>query len=249
VTFTNTLNADATGYVLFSTNSVLWSSNNLSGGVAVSLSITNLPRGTNVITAAYGGDTNYLGGSVSLNQVVTNHPPVANGNTYSRGGSPTWKIAISDLLTNATDLDGDTLALVGAGPSTNLVTMTTNNFGGPVMYCLYYNTNQVDDQFTYTVADGYGGTNSAVITLTYASTNAIVGNSSIAITGTTSVKVVTAYGIPGYTYVTQRATNLNQLVWENLATNTLATNAVSFSVTDSNPPSSTAYYRLLWPGY
>ena len=91
--------------------------------------------------------------------------------------------------------------------------------------------------------------NSAVITLTYASTNAIVGNSSIAITGTTSVKVVTAYGIPGYTYVTQRATNLNQLVWENLATNTLATNAVSFSVTDSNPPSSTAYYRLLWPGH
>jgi len=63
------------------------------------------------------------------------------------------------------------------------------------------------------------------------------------------VKVLTAYGIPGYTYVTQRATNLSQVTWLNLATNTLATNAVIISVTDSNPPSPSAYYRLLWSGH
>jgi hypothetical protein len=112
----------------------------------------------------------------------------------------------------------------------------------------YYNTNLVADQFTYTVADGFGGTNSAVITLT-ASGGGVTGTSSItSITGT-SVKVLTAYGITGYTYVTQRATNVNQMTWLNLATNTLVSPAVIISVTDSNPPSPSAFYRLLWSGY
>jgi hypothetical protein len=246
IVFTNTLNADATGYVLFSTNSVLWSSNNLSGGVAVSLSITNLPRGTNLITAAYSGDTNYVAGSISLNQIVTNHPPVANINTYGRGTFTTWQIAVSDLLTNASDVDGDTLSLVGVATSTNGITLVIDT-NAPARVS-YYNTNLVADQFTYTVADGFGGTNSAVITLT-ASGGGVTGTSSItSITGT-SVKVLTAYGITGYTYVTQRATNVNQMTWLNLATNTLVSPAVIISVTDSNPPSPSAFYRLLWSGY
>ena len=246
IVFTNTLNADATGYVLFSTNSVLWSSNNLSGGVAVSLSITNLPRGTNLITAAYSGDTNYVAGSISLNQIVTNHPPVANINTYGRGTFTTWQIAVSNLLTNASDVDGDTLSLVGVATSTNGITLVIDT-NAPARVS-YYNTNLVADQFTYTVADGFGGTNSAVITLT-ASGGGVTGTSSItSITGT-SVKVLTAYGITGYTYVTQRATNVNQMTWLNLATNTLVSPAVIISVTDSNPPSPSAFYRLLWSGY
>jgi len=246
VTFTNTLNADATGYVLFSTNSVLWGSNNLSGGVAVSLSITNLPRGTNLITAAYSGDTNYVAGSITLNQIVTNHPPAANTATYSRGAFTTWQIVVSDLLTNASDVDGDTLTLVGVGASTNGITLVVNT-NSPARV-QYYNTNHVADQFTFTVADGYGGTNSAVITLS-ASGGGVTGTSSITTITGTGVKVLTAYGIPGYTYVTQRATNLSQVTWLNLATNTLATNAVIISVTDSNPPSPSAYYRLLWSGH
>ena len=246
VTFTNTLNADATGYVLLSTNSVLWSSNNLSGGVAVSLSITNLPRGTNLITAAYSGDTNYVAGSITLNQIVTNHPPAANTATYSRGAFTTWQIVVSDLLTNASDVDGDTLTLVGVGASTNGITLVVNT-NSPARV-QYYNTNHVADQFTFTVADGYGGTNSAVVTLS-ATGGGVTGTSSITTITGTGVKVLTAYGIPGYTYVTQRATNLSQVTWLNLATNTLATNAVIISVTDSNPPSPSAYYRLLWSGH
>ena len=82
VTFTNTLNGDATGYVLFSTASGLLSSNNLGGGAAISLATTNLPVGTNVITAVYSGDSNYLGGSNTLNQIVVANvqaPPPPNG--------------------------------------------------------------------------------------------------------------------------------------------------------------------------
>ena len=246
VTFTDTLNADVTGYVLFSTNSVLWSSNTLSGGIAISPSITNLPRGTNVITAVYSGDTNYLGASISLNQVVTNHPPTASGNTYSRGSSNTWKIYISDLLTNATDVDGDTLALVSLGTSTNGVTLDTNSFPG---WVAYYNPNPVDDQFTYTVGDGFGGTSTATILLTYI-TNSVTGTNSIAKIVHGNPTVLTAYGVPGYSYVAQRATNLLG-GWANISTNTAsATNGVitvtdSFSDLGGSAPSA-AYYRLKW---
>jgi len=239
VTFTNTLNADATGYVLFSTTNGLWSSNNLSGGVAISLSITNLPRGTNVVTATYSGDTNYLGGSITLNQVVTNHPPVANGNSYSRNGSLTWKMAISDLLTNATDMDVDTLTLASLGTSTNGVTLDTTTFPGLVAY---YNPNHVDDQFSYTVTDGFGGTNTGVITLTYSSGVGVTGQiNSFTVTG--GVATMTFAGIPGYSYQVQRSTDLSS--WSTIWT----TNAPSgglFEFNDSGAPEPNAYYRLMW---
>jgi hypothetical protein len=61
---------------------------------------------------------------------------------------------------------------------------------------------------------------------------------------------LTAYGIPGYSYVTQRATNLATPVWVNIATNTAAANGM-ISVTDNfsdlgGSPPPEAYYRLSW---
>jgi hypothetical protein len=61
---------------------------------------------------------------------------------------------------------------------------------------------------------------------------------------------LTYYGIPSYSYTTQRATNLAPAVWVNISTNTAATNGV-FNVTDSfndlgGIPPSSAYYRLSW---
>ena len=247
VSFTNTLNGDATGYVLFSTTNGLLSSNLLSGGVAISSGITSLPRGTNLITAIYAGDVNYLSATNSLAQVVTNHPPVANGTAYSRNSLPTWKMTLSDLLTNASDADGDTLTLVSVGPSTNGITLDTNSIPGSVAYA---NTNPVDDTFPYTVTDGFGGTNTGTITLTYLNTNGETGTNSIATIAGGNPTTLTAYGIPGYNYITERSTNLSPAVWVNISTNTAATNGVItildyFSDLGSNAPAS-AYYRLKW---
>jgi hypothetical protein len=61
---------------------------------------------------------------------------------------------------------------------------------------------------------------------------------------------VTAYGVPGFTYITQRSTNLSQSVWVNVATNTAATNGVinasdTFGDLGGAQPGQ-AFYRLLW---
>jgi len=177
--------------------------------------------------------------------VVTNHPPIANNNGYTRNSLSGWKIAVADLLTNATDLDMDALTLVTIGVSTNNITLDTTTFPG---FVTYYNPNPVNDRFNYTVRDNYGGTNSGTIALSYSNTNGITSaNSIVSITGT-NPKVLTAYGIPNYTYVTERSTNL--VTWVGISTNTAATNGV-ITVTDAfddfgNVAPNSAYYRLEW---
>jgi hypothetical protein len=221
---------------------VLFSSNNVSGGTVTSLTITNLPRGTNLITAIYSGDGNYLPSTNSLSQVVTNHPPVAGNAVYTRNaGVYSLRITVSDLLTNVTDADGDAIALVSTGVSTNGIVVTTSGTN----YLDYYNTNNVDDQFSYTVTDGNGGTNSGLVSIVVS--NAVTGQLTGQFTAfTNNAASLTFYGIPNYSYVTERSTNLTD--WVDIATNLAATNGV-INVTDyfsdlgSNAPSS-AYYRL-----
>jgi hypothetical protein len=211
----------------------------VSGITTSSLTITNLPRGTNLITAIYSGDGNYLGSTNMLDQVVTNHPPVVTGNSYSRNGMTSWSISVSDLLTNATDVDGDTLTVDNAGTSTNLASLVIASG-----YVTYTNPNLVDDQFTVTVTDGFGGTNSALITLL----SGVVGTNSIASLVSGNPTTLTAYGVPDYSYITERSTNLFD--WVNIVTNAAATNGMItvrdyFGDLGSNAPTK-AYYRLKW---
>jgi hypothetical protein len=104
------------------------------------------------------------------------------------------------------------------------------------------------DQISYTIEDGNGGVTTGYIDLTLQAY--VSGTNSISSITGGNPATVTAYGVPGFTYITQRSTNLSQFVWVNVATNTAATNGV-INVTDAygdlggNPPAQ-AYYRLLW---
>jgi hypothetical protein len=73
VTFSATVSgADTpTGSVQFLTNGVFFDSETLAGGVATSTDTTNLPPGTNIVTAAYSGDANYLASTNTLAQAMT----------------------------------------------------------------------------------------------------------------------------------------------------------------------------------
>jgi autotransporter-associated beta strand protein len=226
--------------VLFTANGVAFSTNTLTGGGATSLAITNLPRGTNVITVAYLGDGNYFGSTNSLNQFVTNHPPVAVDATYYRAKGLSLKIAITNLLTNVTDVDGDTNTLqsVGAG-LTNATIMTDNT-------CVYYlpgtgaGSND-NDVVSYTVSDGFGGTATANILINvYSATGQ--AQMSIPTNGVVNIKF---FGIPNYTYVVQTTTNL-AVPWWTLSTNTASTNG-SWQFTDPNATNSQQYYRSAQP--
>jgi arylsulfatase A-like enzyme len=152
---------NATGNVVFQANGVPFSTNNLSGGSATSAGISTLPRGAgNVITATYSGDSAYLTSGNTLNQTVTNHPPVAGTVNYTRSSSNRVSIAISSLLANVTDVDGDSISLVSVSDTTNGITLL-NSLGT----LQYDNPDNVNDQFTYTVSDGQGATNSGLVNL------------------------------------------------------------------------------------
>ena len=179
-----------------------------------------------------------VGGELYL---VVNHAPTANNASYSRGSVNSWQIAVPNLLTNAADADGDPLTLSSVGTSTNGVTLTIA--GG---YVTYVNTNLVNDQFAYTVADGNGGSATATVTLVAAP---FVSGQNASVTVSGSTATVEFAGIPGYKYEVERSTNL--VNWVNILTTNTPSNG-AFSVTDNfsdlgTIPSS-AYYRMSWNG-
>ena len=246
VNFTNTLSPTAaTGTVQFLTNGAAFSTSSLVSGAATSADIGNLPRGTNTITVVYSGDTSYAPSTNLFEEVVTNHPPVAGNASYTlNAGITALKIRISDLLSaNTTDADGDALTISSLGTSTNGVIVTTNSG-----YIFYVNPSPVNDQFSYTVNDGYGGSATGLVTIAV-STAPVSGQMTGSITITGSTAALSFQAIPGYSYVIERS--IDMTTWVDISTNAAASNG-SINYTDtfsdllpSGPPGS-AYYRLKW---
>ncbi|HUB87007.1 MAG TPA: protease pro-enzyme activation domain-containing protein [Verrucomicrobiae bacterium] len=229
----------ATGGVQFYTNGIFFDSESLVSGSAASAFTPNLPRGTNLITAIYTGDADDFPSTNMLAQVVTNHPPTAT--PYYAGRYPGFmlKIPVSNLASNWSDVDGDTVSLAGVSISTNGVTLTNN--AGTLVYC---NSNNVSDEFTCTITDGWGGTNFqnvfiAIVPLPQNAIPAITGLGNNSNSGIT----LNLAGAAGFTYVLETATNLSAPDWLPAATNAVGTNGVwQYSASITNSPQQ--FYRL-----
>jgi len=235
----NSFAADVTGTVQFITNGVnLGSAITLSGASATSSGTAGLPRAaTNAVAAIYSGDINYFSLTNAFIQTVTNHPPIAANASFSRNaGIMSLHIAISNLLASVSDVDGDSIALVSASVTTNGITLV--NTSG---YLNYFNTNAVNDEFTYTVTDGFGGTNTAKFSLLV--NNSFVGGQAQGIALVNNLATLNFAGIPTYGYAVQRSTNL--IFWDDVfSTNAPASGAFQF-VDDLNPvPPPSVFYRL-----
>jgi Pro-kumamolisin, activation domain/Domain of unknown function (DUF5011)/Cadherin-like domain/Immunoglobulin domain len=206
--------ANVTGTVWFLTNDVMFDSQILVAGQTTSTNLNSLPRGTNLVIAVYSGDQNDLPATNSFAQIVTNHPPAAAAAFYTRTAGFPLQIAVADLAANWSDVDGDAVSLAGVGVSTNGVTVT--NDAGTLVY---FNSNNVADQFTYTISDGWGGTNfqTVNITVVYATPNitSVAANSDGSFT-------LNLAGAPGYTYILETTTDLfSPAGWQPIATNML----------------------------
>jgi autotransporter-associated beta strand protein len=240
VVFTATnLPAGAVSNVVFLAGGTAFSTNGLGGGYATSLTITNLPRGTNEITAQYLGDGNYLPSTNDLpvGQVVTNHPPVA-GASFTIGaviGTPVT-VQIVGGKNPPTDADGDTLAITVSTAAHGTVTTdgSTN--------VTYTATNGVTDSFTYTVDDGNGGTASQTVNVNI---SAAGGGNNVAITRIPGFAILNFASVPNTTNVVQLTTNLAYpIIWTPIWTNVAGTNGLwQFIVT--NPPLPSAYFRSM----
>jgi autotransporter-associated beta strand protein len=253
VTFTATLSTLAPslaapyGSVQFQIDGALYGSPVALSNGAASASTATLSHGYHNIEADYGGNSNIIGSTNTLIQLI-NTPPVAGLATYSRPPNAGLNIAISNLLTNASDADGDALSLVGVSAlSTNGAAISTN--ATTVFYSPPATNGNVTDSFSYTVADIFGATNTGTVVITIQPVN---NAPPLTITGivllSNGVVQLNFSGTAGSIYLIEAATNLNPpIAWTTLSTNTADTNGV-FSFTDTNATNyNDRYYRAATP--
>ena len=196
------------------------------------------PAGDKQLTAMASG----LTAAVSAIFNVPNVPPVAGTATFLRPRNVPLKILISDLLTNASDINGDTLRLQGvSAASTNGATLYTN--ANYVLYSLPPGGN-VCDSFTYTVSDGTAtGSGTVLIAIAPDPTGAICNQVASGIVN--GQPTMTFVGVPGYTYVVQRTQDLSGTpAWTDLWTTNAPPDGL-FQFIDSNAPNGNSFYRAL----
>jgi polygalacturonase len=163
----------------------------------------------------YSLDTS-AAGQVRLVVSSTNiSPPVANPATYYRLAGNSLTISIANLATNWSDPDNDPLTLASVDA------FSTN--GGPVTYdstnIYYSDTNNVTDQFGYTISDGQGGTAQGIVTVLIAQQNISGWNYS---SGSLTLDFT---GIPNSTYWVEATTNLSAPAnWMIISTNVAGSN-------------------------
>ena len=211
---------------------------------------------SNVITAT----TATNGPQIQPYWIMTNHPPVATVMTVTRTEGVDLAISLTDVATNWSDVDGDPVSLTGVNMlTTNGVSLIASNWStnldGSIVstdssaFIYYTNSPSMADQISYSISDGQGGTNVGYINIVMSGVS-LTGTNSIASISNGYPTIITAYGVIGESYATERTTNLSPAAWAILATNLVDTNGV-ISVSDyfgdlgSNAPSS-AYYRLRW---
>lgn len=235
VVFSATVNpTNATGSIAFLTNGTAFDTEPLVAGLATSTNLTTLPRGTNSITVIYSGDAADLAATNMLAQIVTNHPPVGAPVAYSYGAGTVLSIALTNLAAQWSDGDGDPVSLAAISQSTNGVTVTYTD--GTLTYA---NPNSVNDQFTLTLTDGWGGTNYEIVNVTVV----LPAISNITANPDGSLTLQFA-GAPGNTYVLEATSSLFPSNWQPVSTNTLdGTGTFNYSLT---PDTSTtrSFYRL-----
>jgi Bacterial Ig domain/Phosphoesterase family/Cadherin-like domain len=158
---------------------------------------------------------NYVNGSSAIINDLSDFfqpahvPPVANPVSYTRAANLPLVIPITNLLGNVTSIYGDPITLVGVGTDgLNLLTTNGATLVNNGSYILYTNsvTPNVNDSFEYTVSDGQGGTNAGTVSIVI--NNNLFGQTSPQLSMTSTNTTVTFFGIPGYSYIVDRSTNM-----------------------------------------
>jgi hypothetical protein len=168
-------------------------------------------------TKARNGDNVQTGFGPVTTMSTADTSPVAYAttNTVAQGGSVS---IVNNPVKNpfATDADGDTLTY---GVVTAPAEGTATAQAGGILYQSTNTTSGVWDSFEYSVDDGFGGaaTNTMAIYITGAQ-----GANLLSATNSGGMAYLTYLGIPGVSYVSERATNLAivPIEWTPVGTNT-----------------------------
>ncbi|PWU11251.1 MAG: hypothetical protein C5B50_23740 [Verrucomicrobia bacterium] len=190
-----------------------------------------------------GPDGSYSSDATGLSaQIGINHAPTARNLPLATSQNHPASVTISNLLLYCSDPDSDPL-------NVSSVTTTSTNGGTVTLspYAITYTpaaSYAGADRFTYTVADGHGGTASAYVLVIVASSNQQSPTmlTPAAISGGFQINFL---GFPGYTYSLQKTFSILG-PWTTLATITTDGSGLG-SYPDLNPPASQAFYRATYP--
>ncbi|HZM02852.1 MAG TPA: MBG domain-containing protein, partial [Candidatus Saccharimonadales bacterium] len=232
VTFTDTVSAMAPSLAVPS-GSVQFVVDGAASGAPVTLTngvaaftTSTLTHGTHTIVADYVGNTNIAGSTNSVLSELINTAPVAGAVSYTRQANLPLAISYSQLMSHATDADGDFLSLTALStPTTNGATISIS--GSTITYTQAASNPNVPDRFTYTVSDTFGATSTGTIVVTILTNTTPVtgGGGSTGVLPNGSVDIGFK-GTPGYTYYIQATTNLlgSSIIWTTVSTNVADSN-------------------------
>jgi autotransporter-associated beta strand protein len=193
---------------------------------------TNLP-------ALNSGLNWHLGDLAANGTIKVNRSPAVAPAVFTNTPMAWLKIPIAGLTANATDPDGDALALVYINLTTlkGITLLTDSTF-------LYYSNNlNVADQFSYTISDGHGGSATGTVAIAPLTSGQFVSQPNV---NGNSVTLHFA-GNAGSVYFLERSTNLS--AWLTISTDVLPASGVldyTDDFHDLNQPPSAAFYRVRW---
>jgi autotransporter-associated beta strand protein len=231
------------------TLTVTASGDTLTGGVVFDLFDASSFTGsfsTTTLPSLSSGLNWYVGALATDGTLKVNRAPVATGETISRsGGTNGTKVTIAEVLSNDTDADGDSMSLIGfSATSAQGATISSNG-----AFLVYTTTSSIDldDSFTYTNSDGFGGISVGTVTVTTTG----------ATKQTRQLESVSAghgsfYGVPNTGYTVEYTDSLDPAHWQPLTTvgveGVVTTDANGLaSFTDPAPPEGERFYRITYP--
>lgn len=185
--------------------------------------------------------------SFNLQVTVTpvNDNPVAGPDSIERYPTQSTKVKVTALLANDSDPDGDTpLAITAVGaPASGLASVSLG--GGYVFYTPNAGFTAADT-FTYTLADGHGGTAIGTVTVTiHADALPAQNVMKMELLGNGSARISFA-AIPGRTYRVQSIDNLASVNWVDRFTGAADAQGL-LQFTDPPPLPPQRFYRTITP--
>jgi hypothetical protein len=180
-----------------------------------------------------------LNANMTHTLAIRNFAPIAHHDELGAIENRPVSVPFDRLILNDSDEDGDPLSVL---------TVSAASTNGGVVRILRRSviyipaTNYVgSDAFTYTIADGRGGTATASVFVTVWDADEPTVNRINQISVTTQGVRLQSSGIPGFNYAIERSTDLRS--WTEVAVLTAPANGVVV-FTDPNPLSQMAFYRM-----
>jgi hypothetical protein len=167
---------------------------------------------------------------VSILITNVNDAPIAGSDSLSRFVSQGITAPVAALITNDTDVEGNSISVVtvlNATPPGSWINQSSNHI---TYWPSFGNTNA--GAFSYTISDGQGGAATGMVAVAVMPDPAGADQLGIVL-GTPPDVTVQLSGIPGFTYTVQFTENLTPADWQNL-TNAVADGSGLMQVFDTN---------------